>query len=101
QPQFGVELGVVANDGAAVAERAEVLCGVEAEGAGGAGGPGLALVERGAVRLGTVLDQQQVEFPRNGCECVDVGHLPVEVHGEDGADPGTGKRGAAGPYRAP
>ena len=83
--QRGGQFVVIGGDGAAVAQRAEVLAGVEAEArrvAQAAGAP--AHITR-AMGLGRVFDHAQTVAARDGVDRAHVGRLAVQVHRHDGA----------------
>ena len=77
------QLRVVGGDGAAVAQGAQVLAGIEAPGHGIAvRAQALALVAR-AVRLRAVFQHAQAVLAGNGQNCVHIGGLTVEMHRQD------------------
>src|SRR5687767_1224650 len=75
---------VVGGDGAAVAVGAEVLRRVEAEGRGVPPRARASAFESRAVRLRRVLDDEEAAARGEIADRLKVGHLPVEVHGDDG-----------------
>jgi hypothetical protein len=74
------EIGVGRHDSAAVAERAEVLRGIEREAAGDAERAGRAAVDPEAVRLRCVFDHRQAELE----QLRDRRRASIEVDGNDG-----------------
>src|ERR1700750_3258333 len=94
QPPDAVRhVAVVGANGATVAERAEVLAGVEGEGRGGGErSSALAAVPR-AVSLGGVLEHEQAVRAGDLRERTHVASLTVQMHGDDG-------RGARGDERS-
>jgi hypothetical protein len=74
------QLGVARHDGARVAPGAEVLAGIEAEGAGDAERAHRAAVELREVRLGAVLDDVQSAARADRRDLLHPRRLPVEVH---------------------
>ncbi len=86
--------GIVGRDRPCVAERAEVLPGVEAEGGRQPSGPGADSVAGRPVRLAGVLDDRN---PVVGCERDEGGHvreLSVEMHGHQESRSGPDRCGA-------
>ena len=81
---FGVDVGVVRDQGAAVAEGAEVLLDDEAGGGGVAQVPDLELRSVRADGLGVVLDNLEVMLVGNLLDGGHVGALAVKVDGNDG-----------------
>ena len=79
------ERAVVGGDHPRVAVRGEVLHDPQAEGAGGAEGAHVPPVERRAVRVGAVLDQDELVVAREGEERSEVDGEPVEVDDEQAA----------------
>ena len=73
---------------AAVAEAAQVLRRVEAEGRGVAQGAGGAALVAGAYGLGRVFEDDQAAVPGQCQDGVHVGGLAVEVDRDDGAGAG-------------
>src|SRR4051794_28019129 len=86
---------VVRADSSAVAEGAEVLARIEAEGRGRAERPRAPIAVARAVRLRGVLEHHQAVPARDARERIHVAHLPVQVHGQDRAGP-VGDRGLGG-----
>ena len=76
-------LGVVRDDRAAVAERAEVLGRIEAERRRGAERAGPPAAQRRAVRLRGVLEHDEPVLAGECGDRVHVGALAVEVHRDD------------------
>ena len=80
---------VIGGDGSRFTDGAEILSGIEAEGRGVAHRPGLApaaLLLRevpGAMRLAGILDDDEVVPGRQVEDGIHVGHLPVEMRGDD------------------
>src|SRR5262249_58366404 len=72
------------DDGAAVAERRQVLGRVETERRGVAERAGTAAVAPGARCLGTVLDERDAAVGAEDGDRLDLGHEAVEVRGDDG-----------------
>jgi hypothetical protein len=86
--QGGRERGIVDEDGAAVAESAEVLRGIERERARVADRPHRAPLVLRAVGLAGVLEDGYPAAARDVQDRIEVGGAPVEVDGNDG--PGAG-----------
>src|SRR5262249_24963290 len=74
--------GVVRDDGATIAERAEILGRIETERAGGANRADRPACRRREVRLTAVLDDWQRVTPRDRLNGRHVGRVSVEVHRE-------------------
>ena len=93
QPDPLGELGVVRRHGACVAERAEVLAGVEAERCEAAEASDAPAPVPGAVRLTGVLDECDAAVLRESQQRVDIDGMSVEVDGDDRTRPlGDGRR---------
>ena len=85
QAQPARQLGIGGGDRTALAVGAQILGEVEAEAAEVPDGSGAAAPVFSAVRLGGVLDDDQV-MPRGDLhDRVHIGHLAVQVHGQDGS----------------
>ena len=76
---------VVGDHGSAVAERAQILRRVEAEGARGADRADRPSRGRSQMRLAAVLDEREAVPRREALEGRHIGRLPVQVHGENRA----------------
>ena len=85
---FG-ERTVVGDDGAAVAERAEIFCRIETECACSADRADWASVRHRHVGLAAVLDHREVMPRRNPFDRSHVGGLAVEMNRHDRAGPGS------------
>jgi hypothetical protein len=85
EPHAARDCGVVGHDRAALAVRAEVLAGVEAEAAGARERPDAATLVECAVRLRRVLDDDEIVALGYFVHGVHVRRLAVEVDGDDGA----------------
>src|SRR5881394_1242853 len=85
--RFG-ERAIIGDDGAAVAERAEIFCRVETECSRGADCTDWTSVRRRHVCLAAVLDDREVMLRRNPFDRRHVGGLAVEMNGHDRAGPG-------------
>ena len=81
------QLGAVGQHRAAVAVGAEVLARVEAGGGGQADGAAGLVEAAGAVRLGGVLEQEDLGAGDDAAQRLHRRHLAVEVHGDDAAGP--------------
>src|SRR5207244_1205552 len=73
--------GIAGDHSAAITIGAEILGGIEAEGAGVPQGADQAPTIPGAVSLGAVLEQEQVVTFRQGGERAHVGWVSVEMNG--------------------
>src|SRR4051794_39695490 len=79
------ELRVVRADSTTVAERPEVLAGVEREACGCAERARPLAAPGRAMRLRRIFDQGQAVAGREFAQCVHVAALAVQVDGEDGS----------------
>src|SRR5262245_38775702 len=86
-PDAICQRGVARDDGAAVAQGAEILRGIEAERARDADGPNRTAIRRREVGLAAVLDDRQAVAERDALNAGHVGGLAVQVHRHDGARP--------------
>ena len=92
---FG-ERAIVGDDGAAVAERSEVLRRIKTEGAGRADGADRPSAGGGEMRLTAVLDNGEMMSRGDVLDRGHVGCLPVEMNRHDGAGAGTDRAFDAG-----
>ena len=77
------QLCILTSERASIAERAEILAGVETERRGIAPGAGLYASDVGAVSLGGVLEQEQPPLAAELRDRRHVSHLAVEVDRQD------------------
>src|SRR3954452_10945606 len=97
QPSYPIrDLAVGGNDCASVAECAQVLSGIEAEGAGMSNRSSVTTAPARAMRLGSVLHDNQAPLLSQGHYGIHVGHAAVEVYRCDGAR-SLGQRSLRGP----
>jgi len=82
-PDPGSEIGIPGDDRTTIAQRAQVLTRIEAEGRRVADAAGAPSAQPGAMRLRGVLDQGQTISSGHGNQGVDVGHLTEQVHRDD------------------